>query len=255
MHPVSQAALAFAKTIARFLVAIVVAGPFAVAVGLVCYNVVPDRWLGGSDGYVVFGSLFVLPLVILAAAFDLLFGRRLFGKKPDWLVAFIVIAMMAIIDGLMVYGAGGILFLNHLAAGTRIVDVADCEPKPFFKRLDRCNGKTYGLRGISTARIEMGTPRWTMARLTEIAGTRPDGDTDCEVPEAHRPMACGRFGLPDRMQCFFCRGSGQSRKSSLLAFAPRSGKLIRIWSDEFDLSAPQSRPDRMTAFFDTAPYW
>lgn len=255
MHPVSRAPPAFAKAIARILIATVVAGPFALAVGLVCYNVVPDRWLGGPDGYVVFGNFFVLPLVILAVAFDLQFGRRLLGTKPDWLPALIVFAMMAIIDGLMVYGAGGILFLNHLAAGTRIVDVADCEPKPFFKRLNRCNGKTYGLRGISTARIELGTPRWPMASLGKMAGTRPEGDTDCEVPEAHRLMACRRFGLPDRMQCYFCRGSGRSRKSSLLAFAPRSGKLIRIWSDEFDLSAPQSRPDRMTAFFDTAPYW
>jgi hypothetical protein len=242
-------------SIAWLIASALVVFPVAVVVGFYIYNTAPHRWLGGTDGYYVFGSFFLVPLTILAILFHLLLRRRIFGSKLD-AAAIIVIAVMATVDGLMIPGALVISMVNHIAAGSRTVDVSSCDAKPFFQSLERCNGRTYGLfRTVSDAHIAIGTPRWTLAHLRAVGGTQPNGESECQLPEVHHPAQCSRFGLPAEMSCFFCRKSGRGEKSSLLAFSPMSGKLIRIWSDPWDLSQPQSRPDQLTDYFDTAPYW
>lgn len=255
MRKCSRYARAAPASIAWLIASALVAFPFAVASGFGIYDTAPHRWLGGSDGYVIFASFFVLPFALLTLTFHLLLRRRIFGGAFDW-PTIVAVAFMAMVDGLMIYQARVIVLANHFAAGSKTIDVADCDAKPFFTQLERCNGRTYGFIRITTeAHIAAGTPRWTLARLRAVGGTQPNGDSDCELPEVHHPTQCSRFGLPAKLTCFYCRKSGRWPKSSLLAFSPMSGKLIRVWSNQWDLSQPQSRPDRLTEYFDTVPYW
>jgi len=248
--------LKMSRSVLGFLSSIVVTFPLAVVVGVIGLNDTPHSWLGGRDGYLILGGVIGLPALVLAAAYSLFLKQQLFGQRADRLAYTIVLAAMTLVDGLLVLGTPVIAMMNHLTAGSRIIVASACEPPPFFKLIERCNGRSYGFtRVITQAKIAKGQPSVSLPRMKARSNRRTADGTHCQTPEVHKLVQCGDFGLPKHMHCFFCRVTGRGRSSSLLAFSSGGGELVRIWANEIDLSVPQTRPDRLDEYFDTAPYW
>jgi hypothetical protein len=255
MRRIAQLVRSIPKAGLHLAAAAITLFPVAVAVGLVGYDIAPSRWLGGEDGFLIVAITVAVPILILIGAYAAFVHRHLFGHGRNRLAGIIVVAAMAAIGAVLIYGRNVIWIMHHFYGGTRVDAASECERGAFFTHIERCNGRSFGFIRVSWgAYIARGTPRLSLAEMSGNRPAPPKEQSNCQMPEAHHPAQCTAFGFPERMHCFACLRNERWLESSLLVYAPDGSTLIRVWTYGIATTEAQARPDRLDKYFDVTQY-